>query len=105
SGYILSHSERSVIRGRISTSEAATRALEAELSNLQSQLSYIREFTKFQKSLLSPIGQLPDDILGEIFNCICEHGISIGSRWGRIWSLMQVCSRWRNVAQSTPSLW
>ncbi|KAJ3793101.1 hypothetical protein GGU11DRAFT_853618 [Lentinula aff. detonsa] len=66
--------------------------------------------------LLSPISRLPDELLGQIFhefvmsfpwvhsnNTTSEDGSS--KRQLAPFSLMQICSRWRNVCISTSKLW
>ncbi|KAF9011180.1 hypothetical protein BDQ17DRAFT_1345649 [Cyathus striatus] len=71
----------------------------AELCNLQLATtllqSRISNICAFQRSLLSPVRRLPDELLGEIFT----HGHEA------IWDLQQVCTRWRRVVRSIPSLW
>ncbi|KAF8978877.1 hypothetical protein BDQ17DRAFT_1220727, partial [Cyathus striatus] len=112
SDYYPDSSNRSAIQDSISSSEAPIRALEAEISRfqlattqLQSRLSNIRKFQKFQHSLLSPIRRLPDELLAEIFGYICSRRINVGRSRDPIWGLQQVCKRWQTVVASTPLLW
>ncbi|KAF9000235.1 hypothetical protein BDQ17DRAFT_1359894 [Cyathus striatus] len=95
-----------------SSSFAPTRPPEAEISKfqlaitqLQSRLSNIRKFQKFQHSLLSPIRRLPDELLAEIFGYICSRRINVGRDHDPIWGLQQVCKRWQTVVTSIPLLW
>ena len=59
-------------------------------------------------SVLSPIKALPFEMLSEIFSH-CVSGPVDLSLWEsnvlESWSISQVCSRWRDVALQTPSLW
>ncbi|KAF8996810.1 hypothetical protein BDQ17DRAFT_1203197, partial [Cyathus striatus] len=104
--YVPNQLDRSAIEDILFASDDAIRALEAELSNFQSRLSNIRSFFDFHRSLLSPIRELPDELLREIFgHVISGDAIDIGSHRNQMWDLLQVCIRWRNVVQDTPPLW
>ncbi|KAF8996530.1 hypothetical protein BDQ17DRAFT_1429677 [Cyathus striatus] len=49
--------------------------------------------------------KLPNELLGEIFTHVCTESIHLSHGGHPIWDLLQVCSLWRNVVQSTPILW
>ncbi|KAF9002518.1 hypothetical protein BDQ17DRAFT_1356999, partial [Cyathus striatus] len=96
---------RSIIQNLVSSSETIIQTLEAELSQLQSQLTNIRTFKTFHHTLISPMRRLPDELLGEIFAYVIgEDGIDIGTLRG-IWDLWRVCTRWRDIIKGTPSFW
>ncbi|KAF8986770.1 hypothetical protein BDQ17DRAFT_1436067 [Cyathus striatus] len=99
STYVPSPSEISTIQNSVECSEMAMRSMEA-------QLLVIRKFCALQRSLLAPIRKLPGNVLGEIFiHVIGGDAIDIGARDGQIWTLLQVCARWRKVVGRTPALW
>ncbi|KAJ7577517.1 hypothetical protein C8J56DRAFT_367832 [Mycena floridula] len=54
---------------------------------------------------ISPIRLLPTEILGEIFqHSLASESNKLDGKMS-IWNLMQVCPRWRNLIQNSPSLW
>ncbi|KAK1230845.1 hypothetical protein PQX77_006063 [Marasmius sp. AFHP31] len=57
------------------------------------------------RSLLSPIHQLPPELLIKIFRLICASTWLRISETPQIVNLTFVCGRWREIALSTPSLW
>ncbi|KAF9003236.1 hypothetical protein BDQ17DRAFT_489902 [Cyathus striatus] len=112
SQYLPSTTDRMTIQSIVSSGNIAIQSLETQLSELkmatrllQSRLSNIRRHTEFQRSLLSPVHQLPNDLLVEIFFYVFHTGVDMFTRSGDIWNVLQVCARWRNVAQDTPLLW
>lgn len=90
-----------------------------KLQNTLSQLQRVRSKTKNQvdkyKVVIHPIRRLPHEILAEIFGfCVHDGGESDIFLDGAVsslvtqqppWSLAQVCSRWRGVCLSLPSIW
>ncbi|KAF9003242.1 hypothetical protein BDQ17DRAFT_490017 [Cyathus striatus] len=113
SNHVPSTSDRPTIEALVSTSDTSIRTLKAALINIRSvyedlyvRLENIREYNDVQRSLLSPIRRLPDELLANIFAYVYGGKISILTKsHGQIWDLQQVCIRWRNLAQSTPLLW
>ncbi|KAF8992596.1 hypothetical protein BDQ17DRAFT_202061 [Cyathus striatus] len=98
SGYFPNQSDHSTIQKFVSSTEETIRMLEG-------QLLHIRKFTAFQRSLLAPIRKLPEELLSEIFGrIVLEEDIDICSLRGNIWDIREVCSRWRNVVESTGAL-
>ncbi|KAJ7603923.1 hypothetical protein FB45DRAFT_767776, partial [Roridomyces roridus] len=60
--------------------------------------------------VLSPVRSLPSEILGEIFAWTLPTVAEASDRTSfkfhhSPWNLTHVCSRWRAIAISTPSLW
>lgn len=103
---------------------------EMEVTRLQSQILFIRgqqkrlkEHRQTLQSLCSPIRKLPNEILGSIFeaqssqpNLLQEHPWCLQSQQPQTTvsspisflpalSASAVCTRWREAALSTPSLW
>ncbi|KAF9000243.1 hypothetical protein BDQ17DRAFT_1214857, partial [Cyathus striatus] len=102
----------SKIQDLVSSSELSIRSLEAEVSNfklvlplLESRLSNIRKFKEFQHTLLAPIRRLPNEVLAEVFAYACSELINICFDRDTIWSLQQVCTRWRMIVRNIPRLW
>ncbi|KAF8990987.1 hypothetical protein BDQ17DRAFT_1433399 [Cyathus striatus] len=103
--YVPGTTERSQIQALISRGEAFLRTAEAELSTLASCVSDTQAYNTVLHSLLSPIHQLPNDVLGEIFSYLCEDYTDVGEPYGHIWVLRQVCTHWRNVVDSRSLFW
>ncbi|KAJ7457829.1 hypothetical protein FB451DRAFT_589278 [Mycena latifolia] len=58
------------------------------------------------KSLLSPLRRFPPDLLAKIFViCVANEPFTRLDSRTAPWVLGKVCSRWRAIALSTPSLW
>ncbi|KAK1222307.1 hypothetical protein PQX77_014847 [Marasmius sp. AFHP31] len=57
------------------------------------------------RSLLSPIHQLPPELLINIFTFVCMPTWIVIDETPDILTLISVCGRWRDVILSTPSLW
>lgn len=56
-------------------------------------------------SSVSPVNQLPPEILASIFLLVPSRGIELAARSPHPWGLALVCNRWKDVAFSTPQLW
>ncbi|KAF9004758.1 hypothetical protein BDQ17DRAFT_1408716 [Cyathus striatus] len=113
SHYIPSPSERASIEDLASSAEKTIQALKTELTYhqtavelLQTRLLNTRTFLNFQRSLWSPMRNLPTELLSDIFIYVCAgEDLDVGLNTGSIWKLQQVCVRWQEVVQSTPTLW
>ena len=58
------------------------------------------------KSALSPVKELPYEILSKIFShCVTGTAKLPLQRSSAPWNLIQVCSKWRGVALQVPNLW
>ncbi|KAL0069692.1 hypothetical protein AAF712_003350 [Marasmius tenuissimus] len=57
------------------------------------------------RSLLSPIHQLPSELLINIFTFVCIPTRIVIDGTPDIFTLISVCGRWRDIILSTPSLW
>ncbi|KAE9400070.1 hypothetical protein BT96DRAFT_857764 [Gymnopus androsaceus JB14] len=98
---------------------------QAEVIHLQSRIRFIQEQqTRLRvcqarlRSLTSPGRRLPNEILASIFDYACEWNVlqespSSGTQapcssiitYLPALSLSSICTRWRSVAKSSPSLW
>ncbi|KAF5329138.1 hypothetical protein D9758_017157 [Tetrapyrgos nigripes] len=90
--------------------------LKALIGDLEAKRSCLDAYLQDCRSLISPIQNLPPELLSEIFMLTCDPAGSneFGSaywvpsgkpRHRPAFQLSTVCSRWRQVALSTPGLW
>ena len=79
--------------------------LQATLSELQTTKEFVERFIDDHKIVLSPLRciRLPPEILTEIFRCVAPV-VDTDVKRG-IWPLGRVCSYWRTILLSSPSLW
>ncbi|KXN92167.1 hypothetical protein AN958_09259 [Leucoagaricus sp. SymC.cos] len=87
------------------------------LSNLFTQRAALQHTIASHKSLLAPIRRLPNELLAEIFlsrESSSPGGVNNASKStvsftnihnDTLWTILQVSSLWRSIAQSTPRLW
>ncbi|KAE9399149.1 hypothetical protein BT96DRAFT_708554 [Gymnopus androsaceus JB14] len=88
--------------------DSQIRRLHSELAILQNERTHAQNQQEAYRSLLAPVRRVPTEILQEIFaffggevpNRLTVNRVSFPGL-----SLMAVCTRWRNVAGSCPSLW
>ncbi|THU98843.1 hypothetical protein K435DRAFT_752483 [Dendrothele bispora CBS 962.96] len=79
--------------------------LEADIVVLRDQQQRIYCRIDQYRSLLAPIRKLPPEVLGRIFRLICfENSVAVKIDCPAI-HLSHVCAGWRDLAQTTPSLW
>ncbi|THU99845.1 hypothetical protein K435DRAFT_560278, partial [Dendrothele bispora CBS 962.96] len=81
------------------------RHLERTLAVFRSMASHLTERIEETSFLLSPIRQLPDEILAEVFKMSMPLGSVFSCTKRPSPSFLTVCVRWRTVALSTPSIW
>ncbi|THU92576.1 hypothetical protein K435DRAFT_671843, partial [Dendrothele bispora CBS 962.96] len=84
------------------------------IAELQQKRADLKKYVDEQQSLLSSMRKFPSEILGEIFSLCCsEYGLSVKREKSLelfqvnapALVLSQICSRWRDVMISLPSLW
>ncbi|THU92601.1 hypothetical protein K435DRAFT_612270, partial [Dendrothele bispora CBS 962.96] len=79
------------------------------LTALQKQRNSLQEYVNGQRGLLSSIRKVPPEIWIEIFTLYCgEYDLLIDKEANisaPTLTLSSVCSRWRDLAISTPELW
>ncbi|KAJ7579711.1 hypothetical protein C8J56DRAFT_749269, partial [Mycena floridula] len=112
------------IRTFISDAELALSRYKNEISRIDMLQARIRlEEARVQKSirihktLLSPIRQLPAEVLSLIFSFVCHVGFWDSDRFdlkrrtlrgfvsGEPFTIAATCRYWRDVALATPKLW
>ncbi|THU91028.1 hypothetical protein K435DRAFT_601534, partial [Dendrothele bispora CBS 962.96] len=80
--------------------------LEADIVSLRNQQQRIYRQIDRYRSLLAPIRKLPPEVLGRIFCLICTENFAAASKIDcPAVHLSHVCAGWRDLAQTTPSLW
>ncbi|KAJ7607875.1 hypothetical protein FB45DRAFT_1130546 [Roridomyces roridus] len=105
------------IQSAMSDIDQRISALDLEISGLQSRLGELQEARSAlirsreqYKVILSPLRRLPTETLGEIFVQTIPSMRDL-DKWNGFgmnqspWVLTHVCSRWREIAISLPSLW
>ncbi|KAJ7738101.1 hypothetical protein B0H14DRAFT_2407992, partial [Mycena olivaceomarginata] len=85
--------------------DAKIAPLRAELNKLLEECNFLN--TKIQKheGALSPLCRIPPEILLLIFTCALPSTTSLMNLKDGPWPLSRVCSQWRTIALSQPSLW
>ncbi|KAF8175598.1 hypothetical protein K438DRAFT_1508275, partial [Mycena galopus ATCC 62051] len=104
--------EFAVLRPVADKTAARLACLEAEIRRLKDQLDQLEEehaglltYHHQNTSILSPLRRFPPEILGEIFLQTLPSIHKILNVKDSPWPLTHVCSRWRAIALSKPSLW
>ncbi|KAJ7175206.1 hypothetical protein C8R43DRAFT_1201906 [Mycena crocata] len=97
---------RAQVLSELSTIAAKMELHQGQLSNLQSRNTTIHKVLDPYLALVSPMRRIPAEILQEIFmHCLRskDHPIMHTSEAPLL--LGRVCSAWRTISLSTPSLW
>lgn len=80
----------------------------SRMSKLVSQFEYLRrranDYICTQRAVLAPIHQLPVEVLTTIF-LLSAPEVDICDSKSTTWQIMQVCTRWREIALRTTKLW
>ncbi|KAJ6459933.1 hypothetical protein C8R45DRAFT_842883, partial [Mycena sanguinolenta] len=104
--------ESALIRHFVEKTSICLASLDAEISEVKDRLQQLKEqrtalsgLHARSKKILSPQRQMPPEILGEIFAWTLPSAHDIFGTRRCPWILTHVCSRWRAVALSIPSLW
>ncbi|KAJ7587196.1 hypothetical protein C8J56DRAFT_713129, partial [Mycena floridula] len=93
--------------------------LRSLIKRITAQKNHITKSTALHRSMLSPIRQLPAEILSLIFSFCCEvdfwdvepfeqkkNGTELsGVVWTEPFAIAAVCRYWRDLALSQPQLW
>ncbi|KAF8994273.1 hypothetical protein BDQ17DRAFT_1545673 [Cyathus striatus] len=103
--HFTSASDRLAIQSIISSCHTFLRAAQAERCMLEFHISNPQTYEDIHHSLLSPMQQVPDDILYDIFSYVVEETIDIGAVDGQIWILRNVNFHWRKVVDGNPLFW
>ncbi|KAJ7607852.1 hypothetical protein FB45DRAFT_702388, partial [Roridomyces roridus] len=100
----LIHSFMAELDGRLASFDVEILRVREQLARLEDGRTVLLDLRRRTKPILSSIRRIPPEILAEIFKAA---GTS-RSRFilaNTLWVLTHVCSRWRAIATSTPSLW
>ncbi|KAF7364798.1 hypothetical protein MVEN_00349800 [Mycena venus] len=80
--------------------------IDHEIARLQARQLVLSTYVAAHKALISPIRQLPVDLVREIFvACIPTDSNAVMSAKEAPLLLGRICSSWRTIALSTPRLW
>ncbi|KAK7461305.1 hypothetical protein VKT23_008484 [Stygiomarasmius scandens] len=98
---------------RLSNYEKEIARMEINLDKMKEKRNEIQAYIYARKSLLSPVRKLPMEVLTQIFDFYCadaEYGLSVRSTTANrviapTLTLSHVCTFWRKVTRSQPSLW
>ncbi|KAF7336538.1 hypothetical protein MSAN_02285900 [Mycena sanguinolenta] len=104
--------ELAIIRPIVEKTSGRLVSLEAEISRLTARLRELKEeravllrYHVQNTSIASAVRRIPAEILGEIFSHTLPSIHFLFGAHNSPWVLTQVCSRWRAIASSRPSLW
>ena len=91
---------------RLSSLDAEIDRVQSILNELHRERCALSDEIEAHRALISPIRQLPLDVLGEIFvHCLPEGRNAVMSSQEAPILLGHICSAWRSIALSTPWLW
>jgi hypothetical protein len=80
--------------------------LTSKIDDLLQQQKRLKAFISAHEALTSPVRRLPREILQEIFlHCLPSDHLPILCRREAPLVLTRICRHWRDLAQSTPSIW
>ncbi|KAJ6530866.1 hypothetical protein DFH09DRAFT_994439, partial [Mycena vulgaris] len=108
--------ELTFIRAVLSDTGARLADIEREMSRLRDRLRQLEDersvmsiYHAQNRAILSPLRRMPPEVLGEIFSWTLptlrptlRRGFDVNDS---PWVLTHICSRWRAIAISTPTLW
>ncbi|KAE9396928.1 hypothetical protein BT96DRAFT_93585 [Gymnopus androsaceus JB14] len=108
--------ERAQLQSLIERNSSDLQRYDDAIARLQAQRNQLDKIVQYQKSLISPIRKLSPDLLGEIFELVtADQFIILGTyRFGphsfargigRVFRLTWICSWWRKLILSRPTLW
>jgi len=91
---------------RLSSLDAEIEKVQSILDGLRDKHRALSDEIEAHRALISPIRQLPLDVLGEIFvHCLPEGRNAVMSSEEAPILLGRICSAWRSITLSTPRLW
>ncbi|KAK6977489.1 hypothetical protein R3P38DRAFT_2666234 [Favolaschia claudopus] len=80
--------------------------LQALIDKLSIERDQLKDYVDAHKALISPVRQIPEDILREIFHaCLPTSRNARMSTSDAPLLLGHICRGWRNIVMSTPTLW
>ncbi|KAF9461616.1 hypothetical protein BDZ94DRAFT_1167412, partial [Collybia nuda] len=110
---VLSEAARIEVQSRFKNAQRHLVSLDVQIRHLQADIDSLRSTRKRNlallesyRKILAPHRNLPSEILSEIFIHCASDVITIPpERRDPLWTLLRVCSRWRQVVLGTPNLW
>ncbi|KAJ3719333.1 hypothetical protein C8R42DRAFT_723021 [Lentinula raphanica] len=94
------------LRSILAEPYAKLERLETEIARALCEKEKLNKFIDAHRALMSPIRQIPDEVLGEIFvHCLPTDRNAIRSLDEAPLLLTTICRDWRRVALRTPRLW
>ncbi|PPQ66696.1 hypothetical protein CVT26_009559 [Gymnopilus dilepis] len=101
------------LKGRLASSRKDLEETRTEIARLECNLAHLRAKEEALQdsisccvSLLSPIHELPPDVLRDIFyRCLPDHRNPLIAASEAPMLLTRICSLWRSIAYTSPSLW
>ncbi|KAE9396939.1 hypothetical protein BT96DRAFT_824013, partial [Gymnopus androsaceus JB14] len=104
--------ERAQLESFIERNSSDLQRYDDAIARLQDQRNQLDKIVQYLKSLISPIRKLPPDVLGEIFELVtADQFIELkihryrARGIGRVFRLTWICSWWRKLNLSRPTLW
>ncbi|KAJ7617444.1 hypothetical protein DFH06DRAFT_1306823 [Mycena polygramma] len=99
-------SEIAEIKQRILQPRAEIERIDRKIAQLKARRRKLSQYVADHEALISPIRQLPSDVIGEIFMaCIPSDQNPVMSAQTAPLLLGRICSEWRAITLSTPRLW
>lgn len=110
---VLSDTARIEVQSRFRDGQRYLVSLDIQIRNLQADIDTLLSMRKRHLALLqayrtimAPHRKLPNELLSKIFiHCVADVLIIPPGHRDPLWTLIHVCSKWRQVALGTPSLW
>ncbi|KAF7342652.1 hypothetical protein MSAN_02022200 [Mycena sanguinolenta] len=91
---------------RLASLDKEISGLKDHLRKLEKKRQTLSDYKAQHMGILSPLRRMPPEILGEIFSWPQQSTFAVfRPKENCPWILTHVCSRWRAVALSLPSLW
>jgi F-box-like len=105
--YVPSKEETTAIQNLINEVEPQLVSLDAEIEAMKARRAIYASFVADHRGLLSPIRQMPPDILRNIFSHCLPYDApeSVMEASEAPMLLAQICSHWRDLVLKTPTLW
>ncbi|KAF9028341.1 hypothetical protein BDZ89DRAFT_1066152 [Hymenopellis radicata] len=91
--------------GNLADVDSRLEELRAEMLGMTAERNRWQETVDHCRGALSPLRRLPSEVLGEMFQIFCSQTDNIVDILDGPWLLSHVCSLWRRIVLSTPSLW
>ncbi|KAJ7605418.1 hypothetical protein FB45DRAFT_672653, partial [Roridomyces roridus] len=89
----------------IETARVDLARVQDALAILTAQRTEFEDFIRKNESVVSPLRQLPNEMLSEIFVRCVDIDATFDPVHNAGWVLSRVCQRWRSVAVTTSKLW